>query len=263
MSSNGRYFLDQDGHPILVKGDSPWAILVNSSTASMDRYLETHAGQGFNVALVSLVGNTANGGPSDSGATYDGVPPFVGGDPTRLNGAYWDRVDHFISKAASLGITVMAFPLDGWNGTSTFGGLAAGWSTTTAQAYGKALAARLSGHPNLIYATGGDFPNSNGGADDDRFWAVLTGLATAGAQRLETIQFERGETSLDSTFWDEKVQYNFVYPHALTYALLENAYRTRTLPATTSRRWWERPTTRDAPTSGSPTTRSARRSRGR
>ena len=32
--------------------------------------------QGFNAAIVSLIGATANGAPSDDGATFDGLLPF-------------------------------------------------------------------------------------------------------------------------------------------------------------------------------------------
>ena len=36
--------------------------------------------QGFNAAIVSLIGAIANGAPSDDGATFDGLLPFVDGD---------------------------------------------------------------------------------------------------------------------------------------------------------------------------------------
>lgn len=224
VSASGRYFVDQFGDPILVKGDSPWAILVNSSTASMTHYLETRASQGFNVVLLGLLGSVGLGGPSNTGATYDGVLPFVAGDPTVFNSTYWDRVDYFLSTAASLGISVMAYPIDGWNGVAGSGGLAQAWSTGTATAYGTALAARLAGHPNVFYATGGDFTNIGGGSDDDRFWAVFQGLAAGGVDRVKTIQFTLNSASLDSAFWDEKVAFNFVYSYALTYAMVETAY---------------------------------------
>jgi hypothetical protein len=225
VSDNGRYFVDQNGDPILVKGDSPWAILVDATPKEMTDYLETRAAQGFNVVLCSLLGNTVNGGPFDNGNTFDGVSPFVGGDPSELNDAYWDRVDHFITTAASLGITVMAYPIDGWTGVAENNGLAASWNTTTATNYGKAVGTRLDSHPNLIWATGGDFPNVNGFGDDDpRFWAVFQGIDSVTDYRPRTIQFTLNTTSLESTYWDEKVDFNFVYSYAISYAMVEGAY---------------------------------------
>ncbi len=179
VSANGRYFVDQAGKPILVRGDSPWAILLNASPAQMDLYVSTRAAQGFNAVLLSLLGSVANGGPSNSGATYDGLLPFVGGDPSRLNDAYWDRVEHFLTLCRLAGITVMAYPIDGWVGTAESGGLAGDWSNDTAQAYGRAVAARLSGYPNVIWAVGGDYPVAQP-VSDARFAAVLAGLAPAG-----------------------------------------------------------------------------------
>ena len=188
VSGNGRYFVDHQGDPILVKGDSPWAILQDASPTQMDAYVSTRATQGFNTVLLSLLGSRASGGPSDSGATYDGILPFVADNPARLNDAYWDRVEHFIAECRDAGITVMAYPLDGWAGTAESGGLAQAWSTTTAAAYGMAVAARLSAYPNVIWSVGGDYTIGQA-TEDARFDAVLTGLARGGMDRLSTIQF--------------------------------------------------------------------------
>jgi hypothetical protein len=224
VSGNGRYFVDQKGDPILVKGDSPWAILVDASEAQMDDYLSTRASQGFNTVLVSLLGSVANGGPSDTGATYDGLLPFVGGDPSVLNDAYWDRVEHFLGTARDAGITVMAYPIDGWVGTAENNGLAQSWSTATAQAYGQAVAARLSGYQNVIWSVGGDY-NSDNDANDARQNAVLTGLAAGGMDRISSVQFTTNSTSLSSPYWADKVDYNFVYSYAPTYTMVESGYQ--------------------------------------
>ncbi|WP_344148287.1 DUF4038 domain-containing protein [Nocardioides koreensis] len=229
VSRNGRYFVDQAGDPILVKGDSPWAILVDASTAQMDSYVATRAKQGFNAALVSLLGNVANGGPSNSGATYDGVLPFVHGNPGRLNDRYWDRVGHFIRKCRHAGITVMAYPLDGWTGTTDYSGLAQDWSNAQARAYGKAVAARLSRYPNVIWAVGGDY-NGVDPAVNARSNAVLKGLAAGGMNRLSTIQLTLNQTSYDVDYWAKRIDFSFVYSYAATYTMMESGYR-QTTPA--------------------------------
>jgi hypothetical protein len=222
VSADGRYFVDQNGKPILVKGDSPWAILVDASEAQMDLYVSTRAAQGFNTVLLSLLGSVANGGPSDTGATFDGMLPFVGGNPSVLNDAYWDRVEYFIGKCRDAGLTVMAYPIDGWVGLSP--GLAQSWSTATATAYGEAVAARLSGYENVFWSVGGDY-NSDSGPADARQNAVLAGLATGGMDRISSVQFTLNNSSLSSTYWDDKVDFNFVYSYALTYANVESSYQ--------------------------------------
>ena len=226
-SSNGRYFLDQHGRPILVKGDSPWAILVDATRTQMDNYVAIRKSQGFNVALVSLLGNRINGGPYDDGRTHDGVRPFVNGDPGRLNPRYWNRVAHFLGECRRAGITVMAYPIDGWVGTDTMHGLARNWSTTTARRYGAAVAARLHGYENVIWSVGGDYTIGASSADDARQYAVLRGLAAGGMNRISSIQFTLNDTSLDSPYWRGKVDYNFVYSYAVTYAVVQRAYQQR------------------------------------
>ncbi len=228
VSADGRYFVDQTGAPILVRGDSPWALLVDASQAQMDTYVSTRQSQGFNAVLVSLLGSTANGGPSDSGATFDGLLPFVNGDPSQLNDAYWDRVEHFIARCREAGITVMAYPIDGWAGTDEFGGLARSWSTVTATAYGRAVAARLSAYDNVIWAVGGDFTIGQA-TEDARFAAVLAGLAAGGMDRPSTVQFTLNSTSLSSPFWRALVDFSFVYSYAASYAMVENGYQETTL----------------------------------
>lgn len=222
ISSNGRYFVDQNGDPILIKGDSPWAILVDASTAQMDLYVSTRQAQGFNTVLLGLLGSTGLGGPSDTGATYDGILPFVGGDPTVLNNAYWTRVEYFLGKCRDAGISVMAYPIDGWN--TLPGAPAASWSNATAQAYGQAVAARLSSYPNVFWAIGGDYTSDNGGTLDQRQYNVLVGLAAGGMDRLRTAQFTLNQTSLSgSTYWDDagRVDFNFVYAYSTTYPMVE------------------------------------------
>ena len=228
VSTNGRYFVDQEGRPVLIKGDSPWAILQNSSPAAMEAYLRTRAAQGFNTVLVSLLGAVANGAPADNGETYDGVLPFVGGDPGNLNDAYWDRVEHFVARAASWGITVMAYPLDGWVGTSLHHGLAQSWTVMVAQGYGQAVGRRLAGYPNLLWAVGGDFDLPTDQAVDARFNAVLDGLASVGAERPTTIQFQPNLVSTESEYWDDKVDFNFVYSYARAYLMVERGYANET-----------------------------------
>jgi hypothetical protein len=121
-----------------------------------------------------------------------------------------------------VGITVMAYPIDGWVGTAEHSGLAREWSTGTATAYGRAVGARLRRHPNIVWSVGGDYVTDD--TDDARMWAVLTGIAEAGADRLTTIQFEPNQFSTEFAFWDEKVDFNFVYSYARSYLIVERAY---------------------------------------
>ena len=114
VSPNGRYFLDQYGRPLLLKGDSPWALMTRLSPPQARSWFADRQRQGFNAAIISLIGATANGAPSDDGATFDGLLPFVDGDILRWQEPYWERVTAYLRLAADHGITVLLYPIDGW-----------------------------------------------------------------------------------------------------------------------------------------------------
>lgn len=237
ISSNGRYFLDQDGNPMLVRGESPWAMFTKLSSSEMDTYLENRAGYGCNFALVSMIGSVANGGPADTGATYDGVLPFTGGDPTAFNSTYWSRMDSYIAKARDLGITLMIFPMDGWN--TTFGSVVfnpGDVTNTQCQTYGQTLATRYLSYPNIVWSFGGDYNEDS--TIDARYNACLTGIRAAGDDRPCTIQllYETSE-SHNSSFWEPKVDWDFIYTYYVTYKGVSDGYNYT---------WLESPTTRPA-----------------
>ena len=100
VSANGRYFLDQYGRPLLVKGDSPWALMTRLSPEQARLWFADRQRQGFNAAIVSLLGAVANGAPSDDGATFDGLTPFVDGDVLSWREPYWQRVTAYLRLAA-------------------------------------------------------------------------------------------------------------------------------------------------------------------
>lgn len=223
ISANGRYFVDQDSNPILVRGDSPWSMLQKLSPSEVDIYLANRVSYGANVLLCGIVGSTGLGAPNDNGATYDGILPFTGGDVTVFNSSYWARMDSYIAKARDLGITLMIYPMDGWNTLDgcLFDPDATG--NTACQTYGQTLATRYLSYPNIIWSFGGDYFEDS--TKNARFDACLTGIRAAGDNRPVTIQlgYEFSESS-ESTFWDDKVDWNFVYNYRITYKGLKDGY---------------------------------------
>jgi hypothetical protein len=234
VSASGRFFVDQHGEPILVRGDAPWSLMVDVSPEEAERYLSTRAAQGFNAALVSLVGSVANGGPSDDGATYDGLLPFVSGDVLAWNEDYWQRVHSYLVKAANHGITVLLYPIDGW----TIGNSFVPASLSVCHEYGMRVARYFAALPNIVWMTGGDyFPATDdlaAGSDVDHCLdAALRGIRDAGDSRPFSIQlnYERS-WSTQNPFWAPRVDWNFVYTYHPTYEAVLEAYRAQPpLPA--------------------------------
>lgn len=225
VSSNGRYFVDQNGSPYLVRGDSPWALPVKLSSTEVDTYLSNRVSKGTNTLLMSIIGNTVNGGPSDTGATYDGVLPFTGGDPSVFNSTYWTRMDSYIGKIRDAGMSLIIYPIDGW--TTLTGGVfdPASITTTQAQTYGNTLATRYpaSTYPNISWCFGGDYSETT--AINNLMNACLTGIRATGDTRLVSIQlmYETSESD-NSTFWEPKVNWDFIYDYRVTYKGISDGY---------------------------------------
>lgn len=224
IHSSGRYFVDGNGDPILVRGESPWAMMVDLSSAEMDTYLGNRAGYGTNLALAGLVGSTGLGGPADSGATYDGILPFTGGDPTVFNETYWARMDSYIAKARDLGIGLLLYPMDGWN--TLPGTIFAPGSVTTGQCqtYGQTLATRYLAEPHILWAFGGDYDGNNSQINE-LFDACLTGIRAAGDTRPVTMQliYETSE-SHNVAYWETRVDWDYVYTYYVTYKGVSDGY---------------------------------------
>jgi Protein of unknown function (DUF4038)/Putative collagen-binding domain of a collagenase len=231
VSANGRYFLDQYGRPLLLKGDSPWALMTRLSPGQARRWFADRQRQGFNAAIVSLVGATANGAPSDDGATFDGLVPFVDGDILRWQEPYWQRVTAFLQLAADHGITVLLYPIDGW----TVGRSFLPRSIDQCHRYGGKVAQRFRDLPNIVWMSGGDYwyayraGDPARGTDLDRcIDAMMRGIRAAGDGRPFSVQLKAEKSlSTDIPYWARRVDWNFVYTYYPTYKAVLDARRRR------------------------------------
>lgn len=226
VGRNGRYFEDQHGDPILIRGDSPWSGMADWSPEQAELYFANRAAHGFDAALVSVIADPDNGGPNENGATFDGIEPFVGGDITAWNEPYWERVDEYARIACRYGNTLFLYPIDGWNLSGVFA------SATPEQAavYGRMIAQRYARFPNIVWLTGGDYsPDTDdaaAGAESDRVLrAVLDGIRAAGSDRPFSIQLgPQKSLSTDNPFWEPLVDWNFVYTYLPTYKAVLDGY---------------------------------------
>lgn len=233
--SNGRYFVDQYGKPVLIQGDSPWSMMTRLSPAETELWFANRERHGYNAAIVSLIGATANGAASEDGATYDGIPPFAGGDILNWNDAYWKRAHDYVKIGASHGMTVMLFPIDGWIVGHTFRPAL----TDQCHAYGARVAQHFRDLPNIVWMTGGDyFPNNvnaDVGSETDRCMdAMRQGIRSRGDTRLFTIQLNdlKKQLSTDDPYWAPRVDWNFVYSYSPPYRDVLRAYnRAPAIPA--------------------------------
>jgi hypothetical protein len=226
VSPSGRYFLDQYGKPILVKGDSPWALMTRVSPTEAKFWFTDREKRGFNAAIISLVGAIGNGGPSSDGSTFDGLRPFVNGDVLMWQEPYWQRVMTYLRMAADHGITVMLYPIDGW----TIGNSFVPKSFAQCNEYGRKVAEYFRDLPNIVWMSGGDYipatKDLRRGSDVDHcIDAMMRGIRESGDGRPFSMQLA-GEKSIsnDNPYWADRIDWNFVYTYYPTYRAVLEAY---------------------------------------
>lgn len=224
VHSSGRYFVDQYGDPYLIRGDTPWAIMSDLSTADMATYVTDRAAKGCNSLYFSAVAATGTGGQADDGRTYDNILPFSGGDITSLNEAYWARLDYLIGLCEDNGITVWLNIYDGWTG-SIFGGFGA----ASYESYGAQVAERYA-DARVVWMFGGDyFPSTSSATSPDAADAargsMVTGIRSTGDTRPYTVQlgYQRSLTS-DNPYWARHAEANFGYSYFASYDVILDGY---------------------------------------
>ena len=240
VSANGRYFRDQYGRPIMLRGDTSWGLVFNAgrwhqSTTTWQSdirgYVNARAAEGFNTVYVAALGNTVNGGRYDTGATWDGVSPWVGGSTSSigphvgtLNNAYWNRVDYLIKTAKAAGVTVMLDIVYGQDiGDGGPGAMSANGeypSDAKMTTYGRMLGNRYKQDRNVIWMIGGDY---FGGADA-KIALTLKAIRNAGGKQLISVENYDHSASYSSGLGNKFASWSTIYSYAPTYIWLEKAW---------------------------------------
>jgi uncharacterized protein DUF4038 len=226
------YFADQSGSPKLGLADNPWGIIPNAGRwggtyqTDIDGYFNARGAQGFTVIYLDPLGNTENGGAFGNGNTWDGVAPFVGGDPGVLNNTFWTRVDYALAAASRNGITI-ALNVCYTQDIDVSGGALFGKTNAQYTNYGTALGNRYASTGNIIWVTGNDYFDTYQTAHTN----IKNGLRGAGANQpfmvhnlpestsrylLDTNAVQNTGTALSDV--------NFVYTYNCTYFGIEYAY---------------------------------------
>lgn len=222
VSSNGRYFRDQNGAPILIKGDSPWALISDLSTAQVEQWAADRQSFGFNAAIVSLIGAPQNGGDFANGATYDGIAPFNNGDITSWNEAYWSRVDQDLTILENHGITVFLFPMDGW--TTLKGNSMYHQTAAASYTFGQMVANRYKNYPNIMWMAGGDYQYYDDPKVNTEFQNMLAGIRSTGDTRPFSIEHTLESVSTDVPAYEPISTWNWGYSYSMIYEIILRGY---------------------------------------
>lgn len=247
---SGRHFLDQNGDPVLLKGDSPWTAMANTTPAQWETYCAYLASRGFNAIILDLVPLPAGGGPEAraQAETYDGLKPFTSfSDWSTASGAYWSRVDTFVATAETYGLSVALVPAYASQGSiGAAVDVLDGQTTTQIQGYGTFLGNRYKAAPNILWFLGGDFGAPPGSSPtNEAIWAdysdtyvtlhdaiVATGDAHLWTGHLAAVltAFPTGGISWDNAATRSQADYEFAYSYQVTHPVIRRARATSPKP---------------------------------
>ncbi len=149
ISDNGRYFVDKNGKPFFIYGDTGWKLFWEFTAEEAGVYLEDRKQKGFTVIQVQLLPHR------DYQANRNGDAPFLSrGNMTTPNPAYFEHVDRIVGMAKEKGLGLLIAPAwaSKWEQD---------WHThlneQNASVYANYLANRYKGYANIIgWIHGGD-----------------------------------------------------------------------------------------------------------
>jgi hypothetical protein len=139
VSENGRYFVDQNGHPFFWLGDTQWQLLRSFTLAEAEEILENRRQKGFTVvqAMVTGLGD-------GTAANLEGHTPWLDHNPATPNAAYFENVDAILQLGRQKRLVMVLYLCHNRQRDYVHPG--------NARAYARWVAQRYKDVPNLIWA---------------------------------------------------------------------------------------------------------------
>lgn len=199
VSSNGRFFTQNNGKPFFWLGDTSWLLFKKCSREETNQYLSTRQKQGFNVIQVMVLHdlkNTKNFYGDEAMVNSDVSKALITPGKNYANSDgydYWDHVEWVIDEAAKRNIFLALVPVWGSNVKADL------VSESQAKAYAEFLANRFKNKQNLIWLNGGDLR----GDDHPNIWNII-GKTLRANDKNHLIGFHpRGRTMSSEWFHNE------------------------------------------------------------
>lgn len=251
--SSGRYFVDQNGVPFFIIGDSAQTIVSRLSLTDVDTYFADRVAQGFNTIFIELSSHQTSVSPCP--ASFLGDQPFTtnktGGTYTGATGTadfstpkttYWNYVDSIFNLAETHNLLIIAYVMAwgfGLDGTQ-------GWwpdivnnvnTPAVCTGFGTFLGNRYKNRTGVMWMEGSDsFGNSTvvtgGGSGISRSWNIMTAMIAAGAVQLRSgdwaapsestngpVDTGTGDSFPNYITANGSYTYGGLYPGALTFTL--------------------------------------------
>jgi hypothetical protein len=197
VSSNGRYFIDQDGKPFFYVGDTCWLLFQRLDHKEADEYLKDRVEKGFTVIQAYVIRGLGKRHP-DGNRSLLGESPFTDRDPTKPNEAFFKNVDHVINRANELGLVLGLVVAKSWHVNKHPERV---FDSKNAFDFGKFLGARYKNNAVLWYVGGDSAP----GSDEAAWVAMARGLKDGSGGSLLVSYHGSGQTS--SSMWFHKADW--------------------------------------------------------
>jgi len=207
VHASGRYLVNADGNPFLLRGDTPWSLAVQLTNAEITAYLEDRAEKRFTAILFNAIEHRFSSQTPEYD-NVDGEQPFTtmtdfASTPVA---AYWNRIDHIVNTAKIYGLVCLINPaylgsgggIEGWMSEIT------AESAADLQTYGAFLANRYT-QGNIIWCLGGDYAGTT--TERDKQWNVVTGIRSVRTTDLITAHSTRGDPAYPN--WNGYAGFNF------------------------------------------------------
>src|ERR1700760_3707263 len=117
VHADGHYLETEEGAPFFWLGDTAWQLIAGTTREECSYFLRTRGQQGFSV--IQVVALAEMDGIRHTSAM--GLTPFVDGDPSRPQEAYFHRVREIVQEAGANGLYVGLLPTWGDKLTAPWG----------------------------------------------------------------------------------------------------------------------------------------------
>ena len=206
VDATGRYLQHADGTPFLYLADTAWELLARLSYEETCHYLDNRAQKGFNVIQTVVL------------TELDNI--------TKADKHYLTHIDSVLTYAEERGIYLAILPTWGDKVDKQWGQGPEIFNSRNAYRYGRQLAKRWAGRPNIIWVIGGD---RGGDGRNKAIWNQMArGIKSVDKNHLMTYH-PQGEHSSSMWFHHESwLDFNMVQTGHFqqTYAI----YRRLMLP---------------------------------
>ena len=195
ISPNGRYFVDQNGTPVLIHGDTPWSLIGELTREEVTEYLDDCAARKFNSLIVTSPEGVFTSDPPYN--AYGDAPFTTPGDFSTPNEAYFQHADWVIQEAAARGIQILLAPAYlGWPGEGWLNAVRYNNTEQEMRNYGAWVGNRYKNRPNLMFHWGNDVRPEDLVSVRNKIRAMAEGLRSVDPVHLMTYH----STSEQSTF---------------------------------------------------------------